>query len=432
NPYKVRAFERAIKVIGNFKAPIRSGTQVRRLGGVGERIAKRIDAFLANKGPDGVLKVANDTGVVCKTRIMESLQMISGIGYARTLYNAGCTSIVDLNKPEFFSLLSPTQKVCAQFATHLDPSVSLAQAEAEFVSDNISSKYEVFLVGDHRRNHSCSPTLSLVIVHPLDLKTIAPHAPYNLDRKPRPPKPSHFYSVNDSLLSFDIISPLEGRGLVAATLTAKPQRWRGIIRIPQRAENGSWEVRAERLRQIKEKEGRYCNLSISFVPKQYQGAALLALTGDLEFVKDICDRAHRLGLHFNEYGLWKWCEEERWEFMHGDNEEEIFRELGMEYIEPARRNFGFLTTTTGNKGRPRMKVIEMQRKPVDDTGGQWKNTQEGTETVDVKGIQDRRRQTLAREAEKVKASRGRPRKSLIETTKIKGSRGRPRKVPLQE
>jgi len=147
------------------------------------------------------------------------------------------------------------------------------------------------------------------------------------------------------------------------------------------------------------------------VPKKCQGAALLALTGDLEFVKDICDRAHRLALHFNEYGLWKWCDEEQWEFMHGDNEEEIFRELGMEYIFPDRRNFGFLSTTTSKRGRPRKEMVEMQCKPT---------------------ISNRGRPRKISETEKIKGMRGRPRKTTEETEKVKRPRGRPRKVLLQE
>lgn len=63
-------------------------------------------------------------------------------------------------------------------------------------------------------------------------------------------------------LSIDVISPLESRGLVAETLAANPQRWKGIIRVPQRTEDGMWEDCTERLRQIREKEGHYGQLQI--------------------------------------------------------------------------------------------------------------------------------------------------------------------------
>lgn len=112
-----------------------------------------------------------------------------------------------------------------------------------------------------------------MIIHPFEVKMIPPHAPYDRETKPRPPNSSHFYSIHNAFvsgaqavsnvpLSFDVISPLESRGMVAATLAANSQRWKGIIRIPQRTENGSWEDRTERLRQIKEKEGHYGELQI--------------------------------------------------------------------------------------------------------------------------------------------------------------------------
>ena len=117
-------------------------------------------------------------------------------------------------------------------------------------------------------------------------------------------------------------------------------------------------------------------LQHSFIPRQCQGAALLILTGDVTFIENICDKAHRLALHFNEYGLWKWCDEERWDFLHGDSEEKIFRDLGMEYILPDRRNFAFLSTDR-RRNRPRKKIGLC--KPVNN------NSDRGGNTGDHKG-----------------------------------------------
>ncbi|KAG6332478.1 hypothetical protein ID866_6612 [Astraeus odoratus] len=421
NPYKVRAFERAIKAISDLQEPVRSAAQVRRLSGIGERIAKRIDAFLSNVPYEGkartkenrARRAAFDMEGHRKPQIVDSLQMIPGIGKqkAEQLYHAGCTSIAELSKPQFLNMLRPSQQTCAQFAGKLELSVTLEQAESvkEFIAQNISSKYEVLLVGDHRRHCSTSPHLTMMIVYPFELAMKPPEKPYDPNRKLRAPSFAHFSTLNSSLLSFpqfaestplffDVTSPLVGRGLVAETVAAGPHRWRGIIRLPQRSEGGHWEDRAERLKQIKDREGRYSQLEIFCIPQQRQGAALMALTGDSEFIKDICSRAQRLGLHFNEYGLWRWCESGNWEFMHGDSEEGIFSELGMDYIEPYRRNFAFLNTRV-KRGRPRLAPVE----------GAF--------------------------IEKPKAPRGRPRKTPAEAAsqpKVPGKRGRPKKVLTQE
>lgn len=80
---------------------------------------------------------------------------------------------------------------------------------------------------------------------------------------------------------------------------------------------------------------------------------MLALTGDLEFNKDIRIKASNLGMHLNEFGLWRWqsnglelaadgteTETGFWELVKADTEEKILEQLGMEWIEPTKRNFG--------------------------------------------------------------------------------------------
>ncbi len=77
---------------------------------------------------------------------------------------------------------------------------------------------------------------------------------------------------------------------------------------------------------------------------------MLALTGDVEFNRDIRTRAHQFGMHLNEYGLWRWRDNGHssdsgdpiggyWELDKAEAEEEILEALGMEWVEPERRNF---------------------------------------------------------------------------------------------
>lgn len=88
----------------------------------------------------------------------------------------------------------------------------------------------------------------------------------------------------------------------------------------------------------------------SLVPWKSRGAALLALTGDIEFNKDIRTKASNMGMHLNEFGLWRWQsngvtkaeEKGYWELVKADTEEDILGELGMEFIEPTKRNFSFV------------------------------------------------------------------------------------------
>ncbi|KAI6030386.1 hypothetical protein F5J12DRAFT_953491 [Pisolithus orientalis] len=431
NPYKVRAYERAIKVVAGMDEPVRSGGQVKRLGGVGDRIAKRIDAFIANvsyvptnttqktqrshtsavadNGSDDGKDGHKDKGARSQY-VIHALQLVPGIGRTRaeTLYHAGCTSLSDLIKPEFFDLLTPAQQICARFAGCMNSTVTLKEAESvhKFVSENISNKYEVILVGDHRRNQPSSNDVTLLIVHPFEPALKPPKDSYDSAQKPPKPRSTQFYAVGDTFVHFsqnvhstalflDVVSPLESRGLIVANISGGPQRWRGIVRIPECVEGGEWEGRAERLSQIRDQQGDYRRLGIFFVPKQCQGAARIVLTGDIEFLRDVNSRAHRLGLRFDEYGLWKWIEGEgKWEFLYGESEEVIFRELGMDYVHPARRNFTFLS---GERPRGRPKKNSVDDQSTDSAG----NHRSGVDLVET-------------------AQPGRRK------------RGRPRKVPLQE
>lgn len=106
----------------------------------------------------------------------------------------------------------------------------------------------------------------------------------------------------------------------------------------------------------------YFLINVSLIPQKSRATALLALTGDGEFNRDIRSRASQLGMLLNLHGLWKWypngqvtaesqelaaIEEEHsvmgfWGLLKVSTEEAIFAELGLDYIDPHKRNFEFI------------------------------------------------------------------------------------------
>lgn len=105
-----------------------------------------------------------------------------------------------------------------------------------------------------------------------------------------------------------------------------------------------------------------------------RGAAMIALTGDIELNRHLRLKASKIGMHLNEFGLWRWVsngpldveadelgeaeantEEQAgetsdreprrgfWQLVRATTEEEIFEELGVDFVEPQRRNFAFIT-----------------------------------------------------------------------------------------
>lgn len=82
------------------------------------------------------------------------------------------------------------------------------------------------------------------------------------------------------------------------------------------------------------------------------------MTGDSAFDKNISDAAKQLNLHLNNYGLWSWHSNGNdsledayqgsgssghWRLVKSATEHDIFEELGMDFIEPEKRNFLFVS-----------------------------------------------------------------------------------------
>lgn len=393
NGYKVRAFARAIEAIGTLEEPVRDVAQVKKLKGVGVGIRNRIDAFLSGKDYDpeavepyeGALKSkareSADPEAKRKNMIARSLQSVSAIGprTAKVLVDAGCTSIGDLKKPKFFDMLSPSQQIGARYHGHLERPVERNQAEllAKFISENISCKFDVELVGSYRRGAQSFLGVDIMLTHPSHVHVPTPPSKngsvaQGINRTPSHTSSRKLREVQDSLLLRDVVFPLESRGLIAETLSPGSKKWQGVIRLPERTVDGTWEERSQRIERIREQQGLYIRLDLNLAPVKSKGAALLALTGDKEFNIDIRTRAARLGLLLDEFGLWRWtsdpslpadAEEGYWTFVEGESEDAVLRELGMNYVEPIKRNFVYLsnsdsdTSTVTKGGRPRKKVM---------------------------------------------------------------------------
>jgi len=147
-----------------------------------------------------------------------------------------------------------------------------------------------------------------------------------------------------------IINPLQDLGILSEPMHPGATKWEGWLRIPDRNGEGmTWESRPNRREGLANKTGTFIRVDFNYAPKGSKGAALLALTGDRDFFSDIQSRAAKLGMYLNEYGLWKWdstdsssMDRGEWTFIEGRDEEAILKEIGIEYVEPEKRNFSFL------------------------------------------------------------------------------------------
>jgi len=178
----------------------------------------------------------------------------------------------------------------------------------------------------------------------------------------------------------DVVRPLSGAGLLAATIASSPLKWRGVSLLPLRAHagpganvngtpGGAWQEVGERLMDIRGTRGKYVRLDLSLAPLKSRGAAQIVVTGDEEFVRIARLAAARHGMYLDEYGLWRWHSSEEaalesqsqlqsnaqqnssgaaaagyWELVEGESEDRILDELELASIAPHRRNFRFLAS----------------------------------------------------------------------------------------
>ncbi|KAF8634179.1 hypothetical protein AX15_001043 [Amanita polypyramis BW_CC] len=384
--YKIRAFSNAIKVIERLDKPITSGKEAMRLRGIGMGISGRISAFLDTQqeinNPRGA-RLEKDRSQIAR----EELMRIPGFGFkkAQELIDAGCKSLADLRSRKFLPMISKRQKIIVRYLEHMNKPITREEADivAKFMRENLSSKYEIVIAGDYRRGLSSLPRLDIVVLHTEHVYMPIPDPPQGLRRRlmKSPATKNKYFSISKKMpnpLHGDLVPNLTNRGLICDTTLHADRKWSGIIRIPELVEGVGpggertmvWREKHERIRAIASTEGTFRQMNVVLTPQKARPTTLLAMTGDPEFVKYLRYRALSLGLHLDEFGLWKWHsngdstananpsedgsgaavennDQEGtgyWELMQVSVEEDIFSILGMEYVQPERRNFGYLKT----------------------------------------------------------------------------------------
>jgi len=113
------------------------------------------------------------------------------------------------------------------------------------------------------------------------------------------------------------------------------------------------------------------NCPHSLLPPPSKDVALLANTGDSDFHSFVRTTASHTGMHLqlNELSLWRWKEVPRvtgdaedviptevkapasgyWELLASRSEEDVLEELGLDYVEPEKRNFSFVVGRSRRK-----------------------------------------------------------------------------------
>ncbi|KAK0441644.1 hypothetical protein EV421DRAFT_633747 [Armillaria borealis] len=401
---KLRAFDKAIAVLKSLDFPIRSESdalKLMRLGDSSEQGKEEsADEQISTKETDKPTSAPqSDSARVIEVRegtkriVLNELQSVPGLGpyTARNLFEAGCTSASELHRSKFQQLLTARQKILVAYYTHLRQPVHRKEIETinDFIRIQLPSDFQTELVGSYRRNFPFSSEIDLIVLHPSFNVAPFPPPPEKILQFPRKGRAEKVYGIyaqkqfgSKSPLLTTVIPTLKVQGLIAREVKMSGgDKWDGIVRVPELGADGQLESLESRVNAIKRKEGKYRRLTINLVPWGCRGPALLALTGDMEFVRQVHDRADKLGLFLDGNGLWRWHGNEnfdgatplkrrrgrppsdaktddesrgKWELITQGSEKDILAELGMAYVEPSKRNYSYLLSKVTNGRLPKL------------------------------------------------------------------------------
>ncbi|CAH2016656.1 unnamed protein product [Acanthoscelides obtectus] len=151
NIHKYNAYRKAASVLAQHPTRITSGDEAKKLKGIGEKIAKKIDEYLAT----GKLRKLENIHSDAKSMAINLLSRVSGIGPAKaqSLVDDGIMTIDDLKKHT--DKLTHHQIIGLKYFEDFEEKIPRSEIEQieqviKKVLYNLDSEYEVTICGSYR------------------------------------------------------------------------------------------------------------------------------------------------------------------------------------------------------------------------------------------------------------------------------------------
>ncbi|XP_012253755.2 DNA polymerase beta-like [Athalia rosae] len=304
NVYKYNAYRKAASTLASLSYRIKSGDEAKKLPGIGDKIAKKIDEFLQT-GKLQKLEKINADGITAPINL---LTRVSGIGPAKAkeLVDAGIKTLNDLKENE--DKLNRHQKIGLKYFDDFEKKIPREEVQRieTFLNASLSDsdpRYIVTICGSYRRGKAESGDIDVLIAHPS-------YTSSDSDGKKK--------GLN---MLKSIIEHLEQKELIVETISMGGSKFMGVCRDPTGINKF------------------FRRLDIRLAPKDHYYCAVLYFTGSDLFNKNM--RAHALQKKFtlNEYTLKHLTVEGiPGEAETINSEEDIFKKLGLPYKKPEERN----------------------------------------------------------------------------------------------
>ncbi|KAK7111393.1 hypothetical protein V1264_011031 [Littorina saxatilis] len=301
--HKYNAYRKAAGIIAKHPTQIMSGDQAKKLDGVGDKIAKKIDEFIQTGKLQKLEKIrANDTNVA-----ITELTKVTGIGpaNAQKLVAEGITSIEELRKHQ--EKLNHHQKIGLKHFEDFEkriPREEMLKMREVVISEihKLDSEYTADVCGSFRRGAESSGDMDILLTHPS----------YTSTTKKKP-----------ELLQ-KVVKQLESIKFVTDTLSLGDSKYMGVCQLPK-DEDGT--------------EYLFRRLDIRSIPYDQFYCALLYFTGSDMFNRTMRTLALEKGFTINEYSIRPvGSTGVPGEPLPVTSEEDIFDYIDMKYKKPSERS----------------------------------------------------------------------------------------------
>ena len=310
--FKIINYKKALNSIKSYPKEITSGEQLKSYKGIGAGTINRINELL-EKGVIYSPKIKIDTANKNKIDLAKSLIRITGVGpvKAQKLIEKNITLDIllkaienpnDASNKTIIDELTHHQILGLKYFHDLEKRIPHSeindiQIYLQNIIKNIDSGLSFIICGSYRRLMKTSGDIDILIYHE-NINTIE--------------------EANDIEYLQILIKILSQNGFLLDHLTIKGNtKYMGMFRYMNNPAR---------------------RIDIRFIAKDCLGSAMLYFTGSGEFNKNMRTFALKNGYTINEYGIYKLNKDKtKGAKIVANTEQDIFRILGLKYIEPKNR-----------------------------------------------------------------------------------------------
>jgi DNA polymerase/3'-5' exonuclease PolX len=295
--FKARAYTKVISQLKNYNGPIKTYADVESIDGIGDKISKKIKEIMDT----GVLKSAEKAKELYNIDALDALQKIYGVGPAKAsdLVKGGITSIAQLREEVKTNpkLLNDKQKIGLEYYEDLLERIPRAEMEEhrdilDSLKPDEMEDYDTEIVGSFRREAASSGDIDILI---------------------RVPEGTSPKDAKENLALY--VEMLKGFGYIEEILALGEHKCMAISRMYQ---------------------GKARRLDLLMTPDEEYAYAILYFTGSDRFNVAFRQYALDKGYTLNEHKLTSFRDGVS-QPPYMKTEKDIFKFLGLRYIEPSKR-----------------------------------------------------------------------------------------------